>query len=232
MNDMSRVIIPKSDQMNADDLISGPRTITITEVSIKPGTEQPVSIFFDGDEGKPYKACKSMCRVMVTAWGPDANQYVGRSMTLYRDPSVKWGGMAIGGIRISHMSDIERDLAMTLTATKGKWAPYKVKPLQAQKPAATQPSAPATDRVLDGVNALIARIAAAVDLDTFAGIMGDADVRKRREWLKTNRPELSEQLEVAINVATEALAKPIDNDEPGDTGDDGWPGPDTAAAAP
>jgi hypothetical protein len=106
MNDMRAVIEPKSDQMNADDLLSGPKTITITKVDIRPGTEQPVSMWYEGDGGKPFKPCKSMARVMVHCWGPDASQYIGRSMTLYCDPKVLWGGMAVGGIRISHMTDI------------------------------------------------------------------------------------------------------------------------------
>lgn len=129
MNDMRGVIVPKSDQINADDLLAEPMTITIREVSIRPGTEQPVSIHFDGDNGKPYKPCKSMSRVLVSAWGADAKAYVGRSLTLYCDPKVKWGGMEVGGIRISHMSNIEREILMALTATKGKRAPFIVKPL-------------------------------------------------------------------------------------------------------
>ena len=126
MNDMRAVIIPKSDQINADDLIGGPITITITEVSIRPGTEQPVSIRFDGDNGKPYRPSKSMCRVMVNCWGPDANAYIGRSMTLYRDPKVKWGGLEVGGIRISHMSDIKGTTIMALTETRGSKKPHTV----------------------------------------------------------------------------------------------------------
>src|ERR1700743_808918 len=114
MNDMRAVIIPKSDQINADDLLSGSMTITVTEVSIRPGTEQPVSIHFVGDEGKPYKPCKSMARGMVHCWGRDANKYAGRSMTLYCDPKVMWGGMAVGGIRISHMTDIAGAQTMAL----------------------------------------------------------------------------------------------------------------------
>lgn len=129
MNDMTAAITPKSDQINADDLISGPRTIRISRVEVRPSPDQPVSIFYDGDGGKPWKPCKSMSRVLVAAWGADANAYVGRSVTLYRDPNVLWGGMAVGGIRISHMSHIERDMVMALTATKGKRAPFKVKPL-------------------------------------------------------------------------------------------------------
>lgn len=131
MSDMSAVIIPKSDQLNSDDLIAGPMTVTITGVTIRGGQEQPISVHYEGDKGKPYKACKSMCRVMVTAWGADSKQYVGRSMTLYRDPTVKWAGMEVGGIRISHMSDIASPLTMALTMTKSNRKPFTVKPLVA-----------------------------------------------------------------------------------------------------
>jgi hypothetical protein len=128
---MLSTIVPKSDQINADDLIGGPRTITVTEVKFSGGTEQPVSMYFEGSD-KAFRPCKSMCRVLVAAWGPDAKEYVGRSMTLYRDPSVKWGGMEVGGIRISHMTHIQEQMAMALTATKGVRKPFIVKPLAAQ----------------------------------------------------------------------------------------------------
>lgn len=133
MNDMSSVIVPKSDQISADDFISGPQTFVIESVSINPGTEQPVSIKLAG-EARAFRPCKSMSRVMVAGWGPDANLYKGRSLTLYRDPKVKWGGMEVGGIRISHMSHIERDMIMSLTATKGKRSPYQVKVLATEQP--------------------------------------------------------------------------------------------------
>ena len=134
MNDMKQVIVPRSDQINADDLISGPMTITITGVEIRGGQEQPVSIHFEGDNGKPYKACKSMCRVMVSLWGADSAKYAGRSMTLYRDPTVKWGGMEVGGIRISHMSDIEKTMTMALTMTRANKKPFTVRPLARELP--------------------------------------------------------------------------------------------------
>lgn len=153
MNDMSAVIIPKSDQMNADDLIAGPKTIRVSGVDIRAGTEQPVAIHYDGDGGKPYKPCKSMCRILVTAWGPDAKRYVGRSMTLYRDPSVKWGGMEVGGIRISHMTDLEKTMVLALTATKGSRKPYTVRPLDNAAPAQQQPQAPTEERVQQIIDA-------------------------------------------------------------------------------
>lgn len=134
MSDMSAVIIPKSDQLNSDDLIAGPITITITEVTIKAG-EQPVAISYEGDNGKPYKPCKGMCRVMVNAWGADSKQYVGRSMTLFREPTVKWGGLEVGGIQISHLTDIKAPLTMALTATRGSRKPFTVRPLESVKAA-------------------------------------------------------------------------------------------------
>lgn len=148
MTDISGTIAPKSDQMNADDLIAGPRTITVTKVLLCGEPDQPVAIHFEGDQGKPYKACKSMRRVLVHIWGPDANKYVGRRMTLYRDDKVMFGGVAVGGIRISHMSAIDKPVTMALTATRANRKPFTVAPLRddgsqgQQKPAQSPQDAP------------------------------------------------------------------------------------------
>jgi hypothetical protein len=137
---MSQTIAPKSDQLNADDLIGGPRTITITRVTGNEGNaEQPVNIFFEGDNGKPFRPCKSMRRVMVKIWGKDASKYAGQSMTLFRDPKVQWGGMEVGGIRISHMTGLEKKEVMALTASNRARKPYTVNPLT-DVPAAQQQS--------------------------------------------------------------------------------------------
>ena len=195
MNDMSAVIIPKSDQINADHLLAGPMTITITKVSIRPGTEQPVSIHFDGDEGKPYKPCKSMCKVMVSLWGPFANAYVGRSMTLFCDPKVLWGGMAVGGIRISHMSNIAASHTMALTATKGSKKPFTVHPLKVEAP-----GRPAIDKAAEGVRDLIERIQDADEAE-LATIDADPAVQKQIAWLVKNRPELHARVTAALSEA-------------------------------
>jgi hypothetical protein len=125
---MKDAIIAKSDQLNSDDLMSGSITIEVTRVEIKSG-EQPVSIYYKGDNGKPYKPCKSMCRALVQLWGADAATYVGKRMTIWRDPTVTWGGLAVGGIRISHMSHINESRTLALTATRGSKKAFVVKPL-------------------------------------------------------------------------------------------------------
>lgn len=130
MMDMSAVITPKSDQISADDLIGGPITVTITGVKIRAEQEQKVDISLAGQD-RVYRPCKSMSRVLVAAWGADAKAYVGRSLTLYRDPTVKWGGMEVGGIRICAMSHIDRKMVLALTVTKGNRKPHLVDVLAA-----------------------------------------------------------------------------------------------------
>jgi hypothetical protein len=129
MTDLRKTIIPKSDQLNADDLIGVSKTVKITKVSLSSEVEQPIAMNYEGDNGKPYKPCKSMRRVLVNVWGADGNKYIGRSMTLFRDDKVKFGGLEVGGIRISHMSDIDAPVTMALTASKASRKPYTVKPL-------------------------------------------------------------------------------------------------------
>lgn len=137
MTDLTNTIIAKSDQLNSDSLLSGPMTIKITGVSADTSSsEQPIIIRYENDKGQPWKPCKSMRRLLVAIWGANGNEYVGRSVTLYRDPTVKWGGLEVGGIRISHMSHIDKPVTIALTATRGNKKPVTVSPLVVQdKPA-------------------------------------------------------------------------------------------------
>jgi hypothetical protein len=118
-------IVPKSDQLNAEQLLGGPITITVTAVS-RGTDDQPVVVHYEGDAGRPYKPNKSMRKVLIFAWGEDGSQWVGRSMTLFNKPDVKFGGVMVGGIRISHLSHIDREIQLSLTATKGKKEPLVI----------------------------------------------------------------------------------------------------------
>jgi hypothetical protein len=148
--DITSTLEAKSSQLNTDDLIAGAKTITIAKVSAG-SPEQPVAVGFDGDGGKPWYPCKSMRRVLVAAWGADASQYVGRRVTLFRDPGVMYGGIQVGGIRISHLSELDSPLSIALTVTRQKRAPYKVQPL----PAA--PAAPPVEDLLAQADAACRR---------------------------------------------------------------------------
>lgn len=132
--DLTESTLPRSDQINAESLISGPRTVTVVEV--RPGSaDQPVEIVTDEfGPGQPFKPSKTVRRILVAAWGPNSSVYVGRRMTLYRDPAVKWGGMDVGGIRVSHLSHLTKPLTLALTVTRGKRAPHVIQPLQEEAP--------------------------------------------------------------------------------------------------
>lgn len=129
VEDLRGTIIPKSDQLNAEQLLNGDLTITVADVRM--GTDdQPVVIHYDGEEGHPYKPAKTMRKLLIFAWGEDGRQWIGKSMTLYNDQAVRFGGMVVGGIRISHLSHIEREISLSLTATKGKKAQHTILPLE------------------------------------------------------------------------------------------------------
>ena len=127
---LAPTIIPKSTQLNADDLIAGPRTIRITAVEVG-SAEQPVAICYDGDGGRPYLPGKSMRRVLVAIWGSEGSAYVGRRLTLYCDPDITFGPDKTGGIRISHASHISEPVEIALTVKRGKRKPFRVEPLPA-----------------------------------------------------------------------------------------------------
>lgn len=128
---MMQALQPKSDQMNAEDLLAGPRTFTITDVKVAPeGTEQPIRVYlaeFPAD--RPWKPSKTMGRVLVAAWGDEESAYIGRRVTLFRDPDVTFGKDKVGGIRISHLSHIEKQIRVNLTASKGRRAMNIIDPL-------------------------------------------------------------------------------------------------------
>lgn len=128
--DMTESIRPKSDQLDADELLSGPRTVTITEVRKGPSDEQPFD-FILAEHPKPWRPCKTVRKLIVAAWGPETTVYHGRRITLVRDPSVTWAGEEVGGIRVSHMSHMvdDKPLRVSVQKTSKAKASIVVQPL-------------------------------------------------------------------------------------------------------
>jgi hypothetical protein len=182
VSDLRDTIVPKSDQLNADQLLGGPMVITITEVRAGTGEDQPVSIHYKGDAGRPYKPCKTMRRVLILAWGPDGRQWAGKSLELYNDQAVKFGNMDVGGIRISRMSDIPKTIRVALNATKGKKAMHEIAPLKgpiksepAPGPGPKERAAGITKDVKAGAAADAASALAAMPQDQIEAIWGHLD---------------------------------------------------------
>lgn len=130
--DISDTLDPKSEQLDAVELIGGPRIFTIEGVS-RGSDEQPVNIALK-DFPRLWRPGKSMRRVLVACWGPDASQYVGRRVELFCDPDVKFGGVATGGTRISRLSNIPKRKTVPLLIARGKSAVFTVDPLPELSP--------------------------------------------------------------------------------------------------
>ena len=126
--DITDSLAANSAQQNYDEYLAGPKTVTVAEV--RQGTvEQPVNVELVEFPGKPFKPAKSVRRVLAAAWGTDASKWTGRRLTIYGDPSVRYGGKEVGGLRVSHVSHIDKPLTVALTVTRGKRAPFTVQPL-------------------------------------------------------------------------------------------------------
>ena len=175
--DMTASIEAKSDQQNAEDYLAGPRTVTIEKVT-SGNADQPVNVHLVEHPGKPYRPSKSMRRVMVAAWGAEASAYAGRKLTLYRDPEVAFGGMKVGGIKISAMSHIDSRLTVALTVKRGQKAQHTVQPLIESAPPAPAPELTAEE------------VAACTDIDEL------------RDWWHTAGPEIRAQIEARRDELT------------------------------
>lgn len=134
MADVGFALEAKSDQLNAVDIMGAEPVIRIRSVNVVQG-EQPVHVYFDGDNNRPWKPSKGMLRILAGAWGRDSDQWVGKSAQLFYEPSVRYAGKEVGGIRVKALSDIDqRGLMFTIAINRGKREPYRVEYLNTQRP--------------------------------------------------------------------------------------------------
>lgn len=176
--DLTASIAAKSDQQNAEDYLAGPKTVTVSEVRAG-SADQPVEIHLVEFPGKPFKPSKTDRRKLVAAWGVEGQEYVGRRMTLFRDPSVKWAGEAVGGIRISALSHIDKPITIALTETRGKKSKHTIQPLTEP----TTPSEPSAAQVAEC-----------------------ADTATLRAWWTVSGDERRAQIQARVSELTEAGA--------------------------
>lgn len=167
LRDIRSTIIPRSDQLNFDQLILGPVVVTVTHVTAG-NAEQPIIVHYEGENGRPYKPGLTMRRILALGWGSDSEQWVGRSMELYGDPTIRFGKETVGGIRISRMSHIPKAIEASLAVTKGKKAMNRVEPLRMSEAlqAAMSAIAAATDNAtMKAAKALATKLTAPADVE-------------------------------------------------------------------
>lgn len=132
--DVTFAMEAKSNQLNAADIMGQERIIRIRDVNVLKG-DQPVSVYFDGDNNRPWKPSKGMIRILAAAWGTESKDWIGKSAQIYCDVSVIYAGKEVGGVRIRALSDIAvSGLRATIAISKQKREPYLVQFLDVSRP--------------------------------------------------------------------------------------------------
>lgn len=183
-DDIAATLAPKSDQLDAIDLMGQPpRIFTVTKVDVKqdPNAEQPVSVHL-AEFPRVWRPNVSMRRVLAHCWGSKSSAWTGRQVELYCEDDVKFGNDVTGGTRISRLSHIDGPKTVPLLLSKGRSGSWKVTPLPTASPEPTPDD-------------LAAQVAA-----NLADATTEAEVR---EW--GNRAHARNLLDVALAGSTGTL---------------------------
>jgi hypothetical protein len=131
INDLSDTIEAQSDRINAADLMGADKIIVISEVIrySESGTSK-FYLNYVGHNGRAYKPSLGMRRIIMTLWGKDGTQYIGRSIKIFRDPTVIYAGKAAGGVVISAMTDIQSRATVVIPISKTKSVTYVIDKLE------------------------------------------------------------------------------------------------------
>ena len=128
--DLSGTIKAKSDQLNVDDMVTGPIMVQVEGVKLMNDPKQSVHIYYYGCENKPFKPCLTVRRILIALWGKDGNQWANRWMNLYVDAAVDFGKQKnIGGIRVDAVSHIASAATISLTVRRGMKQHFTIKPI-------------------------------------------------------------------------------------------------------
>lgn len=146
MTDIGDTLTPKSNQLDAVDLLDGPRIFTITECTTRSTEEQPTTIKL-AEFPRPWKPGKNQRRVLAFCWGGKGSLYAGRRVELYCDTNVLYAGEKVGGIRIRALSHIDGPLDAPIIKTRGQGGTWHVEPLTEPAPTATQMNVPTAEQI-------------------------------------------------------------------------------------
>lgn len=143
----------KSDRLNYEDFIMGPKDFTIVRLAKKIDQGTPkLLIFFEGFESTPYWPSKGMikCLSSMDGWGnAEFPQWIGRRMRLFGEPTVVYAGKEMGGIQISHISDIKSEYTTKITLRRGLRIDFTIEPMAStvKSPAPQYPSELFTEKL-------------------------------------------------------------------------------------
>jgi hypothetical protein len=137
MIDLRKALASKSDQINADNLVGGARVVKI--VGAKKG--EPVCDLMLEGETRVWRPCKTVGRIFEACWGK-VSAWIGQSVKIYCEPSVKFQGSAVGGIRVEAVTGIDSPVTIKLQTSRGKRETITIQPLK-MEPQKSTPAAKA-----------------------------------------------------------------------------------------
>ncbi len=140
----------KSDRLNYEDFIMGPKEFTIARLGKKVDQGTPrLLIFFEGYESTPYWPSLGMrkCLSNPDGWGEAPfSEWIGRRMTLFGEPTVVYAGKEMGGIQISHISHIKSEYTTKITLRRGLRIDFTIEPLATTSKQSATPAAYPADQ--------------------------------------------------------------------------------------
>lgn len=182
--DITKALAPKTDQIDATDLIGAPPQIftiaAVSENNSELSEQQPVNIRLV-ETPLWWRPSKGMLRVLADNWGRVTADWVGKRVELYGDPEVYFGKEKRGGTRISRLSHIASSKTTLVNPRGGRGAYFTVKPLPDVAPSA--PAEPLDSRIAKALAAFAAIGTAQDQLEHRIG----ADVA---EWTEADLTEL------------------------------------------
>lgn len=150
--DITPMLEAESDELVADSLAGGPITFVIAAVDLNGVEKKKLRLFYDGCNNRPWRPCKGMARILASQWGADAKCYIGKAVTVFRDPDSMYGGAKVGGVRLSAMSDIDGPFSVTVKEGRNKGKVFKIAKLQSAAQSGDGQSAAWAQKFIAAVN--------------------------------------------------------------------------------
>jgi hypothetical protein len=91
--------------------------VTMEEVTGDAGKEMKATLHFEGDQLKPMILNKGNAVTIAETFGDDTDAWVGKTIEVFTDPGVMFGGKRVGGLRVRVPAQQQRPAAPPGTVT-------------------------------------------------------------------------------------------------------------------
>jgi len=139
-----KTMYERNSQWLGSDDMGDDGTVTLTVARVEEarvesdtGTKRRPIVHFR-ENVRPWQPCITTCECMAAMYGDDTDGWSAKPVTLWWDPSVKFGRDTVGGVRVRGAPGLGRTVTARISLPKKR--PFDVK-LHDTKPAQVDPSA-------------------------------------------------------------------------------------------